>query len=81
MSSWRGFVFVVWLVTPFVMMSFRSPGSECCDESSESGDPCMIPDVARGLPEETLPSLEFDWLSPPPTLDKGPIWEYWLGVL
>ena len=66
-------VVCVWLVTPFVMQSFSNPGSD--DESSESGDPCIIPDVASGLPEDTRVSLEFDWLSFP-TLDKGPIWEY-----
>ena len=68
LSNCRGFV---WLTAPFVMQSFSNPGSECCDESSESGEPCKIPEVASGLLEEILPSLDAEWLSPP-TLDKGP---------
>ena len=64
-----------WLTAPLLTVSScKTPESECWYESSESGDPCITPVLARGLLVETLPSLtkgEFSF----PNLNNGPIWE------
>lgn len=59
------------LVTPLLMPSLAIAESECWDESSDNGDPCIIPEEARGLHEEILPSRITDELSAP-AFKNGP---------
>ena len=65
----RGFG-LKWSTSPLLTMSFNIPESECRDESSDNGDPCIIPAVV-GLLVEALPSRTTDGLSLP-TLVRGP---------
>jgi hypothetical protein len=63
-----------WLTTPLLTPSFNIPESECWDESSDTGEPCIMPELARGLLVETLPSRTTDGLSLL-TLNREPIWD------